>query len=218
MIKLLVKFKYSLTGFTLLQYSWFFRKKSRMLRYENNLNLIVDGYPRAANTYVAHFIELSYPSVRFNHHIHNVCAVELALRRGQVAIVLFRNPYEQIVSAYNYRRFSSLMYEVELWKTYYLRVIELKKSYQNLYIWNFQEIKIDFNLFKERIEKILGRADLIVSDERVKMSLKEMNRNMGMSSNQNSLPTGEKRYQNAQILDSELSEIYHVLTTLSSEE
>ena len=61
--------------------------------------LVIEGYPRSANTFAVKAFQLSQPqAVRIAHHTHSIGQVLWAIRHGIPTIVLIRNPKDVIAS------------------------------------------------------------------------------------------------------------------------
>lgn len=61
-------------------------------------NLVVEGYPRCANTWVEHLVRHLGPTLRIAHHSHSVAHVEAALARHVPVVLLCRPPREAVLS------------------------------------------------------------------------------------------------------------------------
>lgn len=60
-------------------------------------DLLIEGYPRSANTFLVDFISL-HNVLKIAHHTHTPKNVEIALELGKPCIVLVRNPADAIIS------------------------------------------------------------------------------------------------------------------------
>ena len=64
-----------------------------------NTEIVIEGFPRSANTFVVEAFELAQGrSVRMAHHVHTTANVLPALRRGLPVLILVRQPDEAILS------------------------------------------------------------------------------------------------------------------------
>jgi hypothetical protein len=66
--------------------------------HRDGYDLIVDGYPRSANSFLAMAFKVANPQVRVRSHCHWPTHVIAALRRGKPACVLIRQPEDAIAS------------------------------------------------------------------------------------------------------------------------
>jgi hypothetical protein len=60
--------------------------------------LVVEGFPRSANTYFVGAILLKNPHVAIAHHLHSHASLRWAVEAGKPAVVLLREPREAIAS------------------------------------------------------------------------------------------------------------------------
>jgi hypothetical protein len=63
-----------------------------------NTDLLIEGYPRSANTFAVLAFRTANPGTRTANHLHNPAHVMLATRYGVPAVVLLRRPSQAIPS------------------------------------------------------------------------------------------------------------------------
>jgi hypothetical protein len=79
-------------------YLWL-RPQLRSTYLNDETRLVIDGYPRSANSYSwAAFTYSNGPDVQVAHHMHSSAAVSLAARRKIPTVLLVRHPLEAVVS------------------------------------------------------------------------------------------------------------------------
>ncbi|MCW1933776.1 hypothetical protein [Pararhodobacter zhoushanensis] len=61
-------------------------------------DLLIDGFPRSANTYSYYVIQLSYPNAKIAHHIHSWQQFLFARLWGVPSILLLRDPDATVAS------------------------------------------------------------------------------------------------------------------------
>jgi hypothetical protein len=61
-------------------------------------DLLIEGYPRSANTFAVLAFRTANPGTRTANHLHNPAHVMLAARYGVPAVVLLRHPHQAISS------------------------------------------------------------------------------------------------------------------------
>lgn len=61
-------------------------------------DLLIDGFPRSANSRIEAYVSLLYPSLRLAHHRHVSAQFRLATAWNKPAILLIRQPSEAIAS------------------------------------------------------------------------------------------------------------------------
>jgi hypothetical protein len=73
--------------------------KGNRFRVRRDTRLLIEGFPRSANTFVEAALRLSQPDdLRLAHHSHAPASVIWACRRGIPAIVLIRDPVDAVAS------------------------------------------------------------------------------------------------------------------------
>lgn len=74
------------------------RHPDRRIAHRDLVDLVVEGYPGSANSWMVHLITLANPGVRIADHRHRVAQVLEGHRQGLPTIVLIRQPLEAIAS------------------------------------------------------------------------------------------------------------------------
>jgi hypothetical protein len=70
----------------------------RHLRLRPGTDLLIDGFPRSANTYTSEAILLANPGLTLAHHLHQPRPVEWAVERNTPALLLIRDPDAAVAS------------------------------------------------------------------------------------------------------------------------
>jgi len=70
----------------------------RNLRLRPDTDLLIDGFPRSANTYASEAILLANPGLTLAHHLHQPRPVEWAVARNTPALLLIRDPDAAVAS------------------------------------------------------------------------------------------------------------------------
>lgn len=73
-------------------------KHARHLVCRENSDLVIEGYPRSANTFTVDMLNVLSPGLRIAHHTHTVENLRLGRMRGKPVLVLIRNPADAILS------------------------------------------------------------------------------------------------------------------------
>jgi hypothetical protein len=127
----------------LLQLCYGQRKKFKSLVASKHSHVIIEGFPRSANT----FAVLAFKHAQINdfiiaHHIHAEAQFKLAAKYNIPAIALLREPLEAVSSLLI--RDPSYTIDQALWRyiNFYTVVNELRKS---LIIANFSDVTQNFN-------------------------------------------------------------------------
>jgi len=88
-------------------FPWYVRLKdaaaggnvARRLLFGRDTELVIEGYPRSANTYAVVAFELAQPRpVRVAHHLHAASQIVNAAKARRPVMVLIRNPREAVAS------------------------------------------------------------------------------------------------------------------------
>ena len=75
------------------------RKVNRDLTVNRHTDIVIEGFPRCANTFtVVAFQQAQYRDVNIAHHLHAPSQIMLAKKLGLPAILLIRDPVDAIVS------------------------------------------------------------------------------------------------------------------------
>jgi hypothetical protein len=91
----------------------------------NNYDVIVDGYPRSANSRLACAIEVAAPNLRVRSHTHQMAHVRQAIVwHRKPAIVVIRKPEDAIPSCAFHQRWS-ISYATRYYEMYYGQLLDL---------------------------------------------------------------------------------------------
>jgi len=96
---------------------------------QKNYDLLVDGYPRSANSYFAMAVRVASPGLSVRCHCHKPTHVIQAVRDKKPACVLIREPVDAISSSVIHFRWT-MAQAVEIYINYY----ELLKPYKNHFV------------------------------------------------------------------------------------
>lgn len=104
-----------------------------------NYDVIVDGYPRSANSRLACAIQVAAPNLRTRSHAHQMAHVRQAIvRHGKPAIVVIRKPGDAIASCAFHRRWS-IAYATQYYEMYYRQLLDLIGR-PNLLVVDFETV------------------------------------------------------------------------------
>ena len=67
-------------------------------------DLVIEGFPRSANTFTTEAFRISYPDLKIGNHFHSPMQIALAHRYGIPALVVIRSPREAVRSFYVYHQ------------------------------------------------------------------------------------------------------------------
>ena len=74
------------------------RRLKQELIVSDQTDLVIEGFPRCANTFVCSSISLANPNIRIAHHVHSVSQVITAVKRDIPCLVLIRSPIDAVTS------------------------------------------------------------------------------------------------------------------------
>jgi hypothetical protein len=76
---------------------WITRIRRRGLAFRDDTEVVIEGYPKSANAFVAHAFQAAQPrQLRIAHTTHVAGQVIAACRRGVPALVLIRTPAQAV--------------------------------------------------------------------------------------------------------------------------
>jgi hypothetical protein len=84
--------------------------------------IVIDGFPRSANTFSSHAFSFANPGVRMSHHMHAPANILLAVRHGVPTIVVIRNPADAVLSEVIREPRKRLRRALTEWISYYTLV------------------------------------------------------------------------------------------------
>jgi hypothetical protein len=80
-------------------YVWYARRRRPARTIEPATELVIEGFPRSANTFSVFAFQLAQPRpVRLAHHLHAPAHVTIGVRMGKPVIVLIRQPQDAVLS------------------------------------------------------------------------------------------------------------------------
>lgn len=162
----------------------------------NSTKLVIEGYPRSANTFALAKISTLNPALQLAHHVHGAGQLIKAINYGTPALVLIRYPVDAVASLIIRERHVSVDYALKNYNYFYRFVI---KKYTHFYIADFLDVINDFDVIVEGLmAKYPGLAlnegdyaNLDVSEEIKEMDMRD-NDNRGIDDNRISMPVNQR--------------------------
>ena len=99
------------------------------LLVRQDTELVIEGAPRSANTFLLAAFELLNPNRRTAHHLHNPCQVLRAARFGVPCIVVVRDPMDAAASTLVWSADRRPREVVQDWLTFYERALPYADSF-----------------------------------------------------------------------------------------
>jgi len=118
------------------------RLKNRPLAVSKNTELVIEGYPRSANTFaVAAFTFAQGRPVKIARHLHAPAQVIAAVKKSIPTIVLIRRPRDAVLSLLVRAPHISAEQALKDYIRFYRTIIPFRKGYV---IAKFEEVTSDF--------------------------------------------------------------------------
>ena len=120
-----------------------------------NTDIVIDGFPRSANTFATRAFEVSQSRpVKIAHHVHAAAQIIAAAKRGIPTLVLIRQP-DEAVKSYLVRH--PYLKTVDVLKEY-LQFYESIRTLRNSYVVaTFGQVTTDFGTVIRRVNEKFGK-------------------------------------------------------------
>ena len=148
----------------------------------SNTQIVIEGYPRSANSSTtSHFYNFN-PNVNIAHHHHVPAQIIRGVESFTPIIVLIRNPIEAIASFKCYEPNISLTLAIKAYISFYKTILPYKSGF---IVASFPQVILDFDVviaqlnkkfktnFKEGITRQLLSEQISPENEIVRMELKQ---------------------------------------------
>jgi hypothetical protein len=134
-------------------FSTYYRLKREDRVVQPTTQLVIEGYPRSANTFaVWAFRQAQHEEVRLAHHLHHPAQVIQAARWKVPALVLIREPKDAVIS-WVVRD----PQPVDLALRHYISFYETVAYYRDAYVLgSFEEVTADYGVVIERLNDRFG--------------------------------------------------------------
>lgn len=128
--------------------------KNRMLSVNKNTQLVIEGFPRSANTFaVVAFSKAQPTKLRIAHHMHVPAQIIKGVQRKIPTIVLIRNPKDAIVSLVMYDPRISLAQALKCYISFYQTIYLYRAKYV---VARFEEVINDYSNVIEKTNDKFG--------------------------------------------------------------
>ncbi|MGQ4646872.1 hypothetical protein [Lyngbya aestuarii] len=128
--------------------------KNKKLSVKQNTQLVIEGFPRSANTFAVLAFGYAQPNpVNIAHHMHVPAQVIRAVKWKIPTIVLLRNPKDAVVSFVIRDPRVSIDQALKSYISFYETIYPYKNNYV---ISGFEEIIKNYSLTIERVNKKFG--------------------------------------------------------------
>jgi len=148
------------------------RSPRRHLHVRRDTEVVIEGYPRSANTYaVCAFLFAQQRPVRIAHHLHAPVQVIQAVRWGIPTLILIRRPLDAIASRLIRNPALSAERAVKDYISFYQAVQALRHG---LVLATFEAVTRDFGQVIEALNSKFGTqfAPFVQNEENVRLVLR----------------------------------------------
>lgn len=122
--------------------------KNRLLSVNRNTQLVIEGFPRSANTFaIAAFNQVQPTKLRIAHHMHVPAQIIRAVNWKIPTIILIRNPKDAVLSLVMYDSRISIPQALKCYVSFYKTIYVYRAKYV---IASFEEV---INNYSSTIEK-----------------------------------------------------------------
>lgn len=166
-----------------------------LLRYRRWLffkgyGLLVDGYPRCANSYISEALRVCAPGLRVRSHCHNPAFVLYAVRSRKPVCLLYREPVAAISSWIVYSGASPHI-AIQLYIDYYETI---EHCLRDVVLVDFEEATRQFSIVVDRINRRYGALVPHLPERwRDEVHRRVSSRDWGNSPRQSSLPDASRQ-------------------------
>jgi hypothetical protein len=114
----------------------------RQLGVNNETEVVIEGYPRCANTFAVVAFEMSQPApIKVAHHLHSVSQLRRGVEHSLPTMVLLRNPRDAATSLAIRKRHRSVRWSLEEYVDFHSGALELA---DHMLLVDFKEVTADF--------------------------------------------------------------------------
>ncbi|HOI28595.1 MAG TPA: hypothetical protein PLZ15_02460 [Melioribacteraceae bacterium] len=145
-------------------YLLYYSNKNKYSLVKKDTELLIDGFPRSANTFAYTFIELTQPVKKIAHHVHLPVQFYRGIRFRTPAVLLLRNPVDAAISM-SIRRPTYFPYLIFLY--YYLFHKKIWEIINDTLVIKFEEVISDPNsiIRKLRSKNCSGLSEVELTDK-----------------------------------------------------
>lgn len=131
------------------------RPSRRPLLVGRQSALLIEGYPRSANTFATAAFALSNPGLHIGHHLHAPTHVDRAVRLAKPVLILIREPAEAVLSYVIRAPALTLRDALDEYVAFYGGVWPLR---DDIVVGLFEEVTSDFGALIARMNARFGTS------------------------------------------------------------
>lgn len=119
-----------------------------------NTDIVIEGFPRSANSYANDFMLLSQPrALTIAHHLHMPGQLILGVRQGIPVIALVRHPRDAVTSTCIYHGFTRPTLVLKAFIRFYRPLMKYRDA---MVIGDFETVTTDFNRIIRKLNAKYG--------------------------------------------------------------
>ena len=136
-----------------------FKSRHRNLLVNRRTQLVIEGFPRSANTFaVVAFEQAQRENVRIAHHLHMPAQVMRAARWRIPTLVLLRKPTDAVLSLVIREPRISIRQAMKHYVSFYEKVADYRSAF---IVGSFEEVIQDYGAVLERVNARFGTRFLL---------------------------------------------------------
>ncbi|WP_146449197.1 hypothetical protein [Bythopirellula polymerisocia] len=148
----------------------------RILSVKPDTEIVIEGYPRCANSFaVVAFVQSQPRVVKIAHHLHSLGQVRHGLQRGIPCLILLRNPRDAVLSLVIRKNLNDMALPLREYIDFHKGILELCDK---VVIAGFAQVTGDFGAVIRRVNRRYGVnfAEFDHTDENVAACYQELDR------------------------------------------
>jgi hypothetical protein len=136
-------------------FPWLVRAQRRRNNHRAapGIDIVIDGFPRSANTFSARAFEFANPSARASHHMHTPANILLGVRYRIPTVVLIRKPDDAVVSEVIREPRKNLRRALLEWNSFYGLVLPVLDQ---VVVADFATVTTDYSVVTDEVNRRFG--------------------------------------------------------------
>jgi hypothetical protein len=132
-----------------------FQRKRRNRPARPTDQIVIDGFPRSANTFSSRAFQFANPDVTASHHMHAPANVLLAVRYGLPTIVVIRAPVDAVLSEVIREPRKRLRRGLLEWSSFYDTV---RPVLDRVVVADFVTVTTDYSVVVDEVNRRFGTS------------------------------------------------------------
>lgn len=157
---------------------FYFMVKNKYRVANKNTQLVIEGFPRCANTFSYVILKDINPNLNIAHHLHLPVQIIIGVKRKIPVVVLIRDPKDAILSLLLRNSRITLDNAIKSYVSFYKIALRFRSD---IILAEFNDVIIDFNIIIKQINlkyniNLAGFENSIKNKEKYKSIIKEMDK------------------------------------------